>query len=205
MAEEIVFYTNPRSRGRMVRWMLEEVGHPYRTEIVDYATMKAPPYLAINPMGKVPALRHGAMVITETAAICAYLADAFPDAGLAPAPGSKLRGAYYRWMFYGAGPFEAAVLNKALGVDVPQGREAMVGYGSFAAVMDTVEQLTSGEAYLLGAEFSALDVYLGSQIGFGLQFNSIEKRPAFERYWERVAQRPARLRAVEIDDALIPH
>jgi glutathione S-transferase len=205
MAEEIVFYTNPRSRGRMVRWMLEEVGHPYRTEIVDYATMKAPPYLAINPMGKVPALRHGEMVITETAAICAYLADAFPDAGLAPAPGSKLRGAYYRWMFYGAGPFEAAVLNKALGVDVPQGREAMVGYGSFAAVMDTVEQLTSGEAYLLGAEFSALDVYLGSQIGFGLQFNSIEKRPAFERYWERVALRPARLRAVEIDDALIPH
>jgi glutathione S-transferase len=205
MADEIVFYTNPRSRGRIVRWMLEEVGHPYRTEIVDYATMKAPPYLAINPMGKVPALRHGAMVITETAAICAYLADAFPDAGLAPAPGSKLRGAYYRWMFYGAGPFEAAVLNKALGVDVPQGREAMVGYGSFAAVMDTVEQLTSGEAYLLGAEFSALDVYLGSQIGFGLQFNSIEKRPAFERYWERVAQRPARLRAVEIDDALIPH
>jgi glutathione S-transferase len=205
MADEIVFYTNPRSRGRMVRWMLEEVGHPYRTEIVDYATMKAPPYLAINPMGKVPALRHGEMVITETAAICAYLADAFPDAGLAPAPGSKLRGAYYRWMFYGAGPFEAAVLNKALGVDVPQGREAMVGYGSFAAVMDTVEQLTSGEAYLLGAEFSALDVYLGSQIGFGLQFNSIEKRPAFERYWERVAQRPARLRAVEIDDALIPH
>jgi glutathione S-transferase len=205
MADEIVFYTNPRSRGRIVRWMLEEVGHPYRTEIVDYATMKAPPYLAINPMGKVPALRHGEMVITETAAICAYLADAFPDAGLAPAPGSKLRGAYYRWMFYGAGPFEAAVLNKALGVDVPQGREAMVGYGSFAAVMDTVEQLTSGEAYLLGAEFSALDVYLGSQIGFGLQFNSIEKRPAFERYWERVAQRPARLRAVEIDDALIPH
>jgi glutathione S-transferase len=205
MADEIVFYTNPRSRGRMVRWMLEEVGHPYRTEIVDYTTMKAPPYLAINPMGKVPALRHGAMVITETAAICAYLADAFPDAGLAPAPGSKLRGAYYRWMFYGAGPFEAAVLNKALGVEVPQGREAMVGYGSFAAVMDTMEQLTSGDAYLLGAEFSALDVYLGSQIGFGLQFNSIEKRPAFERYWERVAQRPARLRAVEIDDALIPH
>jgi glutathione S-transferase len=205
MADEIVFYTNPRSRGRMVRWMLEEVGHPYRTEIVDYATMKAPPYLAINPMGKVPALRHGAMVITETAAICAYLADAFPDAGLAPAPGSKLRGAYYRWMFYGAGPFEAAVLNRALSVEVPQGREAMVGYGSFAAVMDTMEQLTSGDAYLLGAEFSALDVYLGSQIGFGLQFNSIEKRPAFERYWERVAQRPARLRAVEIDDALIPH
>jgi glutathione S-transferase len=205
MADEIVFYTNPRSRGRIVRWMLEEVGHPYRTEIVDYATMKAPPYLAINPMGKVPALRHGAMVITETAAICAYLADAFPDAGLAPAPGSKLRGAYYRWMFYGAGPFEAAVLNRALSVEVPQGREAMVGYGSFAAVMDTMEQLTSGDAYLLGAEFSALDVYLGSQIGFGLQFNSIEKRPAFERYWERVAQRPARLRAVEIDDALIPH
>ena len=102
MADELVFYTNPRSRGRIVRWMLEEIGQPYRTEVLDYSTtMKAPAYLAINPMGKVPALRHGDAVVTEAAAICAYLADAFPQAKLAPPPGDRLRAPYYRWMFFG--------------------------------------------------------------------------------------------------------
>ena len=97
MADELVFYTNPMSRGRIVRWMLEEVGVPYRTEILDYGTtMKQPDYLAINPMGKVPSLRHSAVVVTECAAICAYLADAFPGAQLAPPP--RVRGAYYRWL-----------------------------------------------------------------------------------------------------------
>ena len=90
MADELVFYTNPQSRGRIARWMLEEVGQPYKVEVMDYAsTMKGPEYLAINPMGKVPALRHGDAVVTESAAICAYLADAFPQAGLAPPPTSK--------------------------------------------------------------------------------------------------------------------
>ena len=128
MSDELVFYTNPMSRGRIVRWMLEEVGQPYRTELLDYGTtIKAPEYLAINPMGKVPALRHGDAVVTECAAICCYLADAFPDAGLAPPPGDRLRGPYYRWMFFAAGPLEAAATNKAFGFEVPAERKAMVG------------------------------------------------------------------------------
>ena len=202
MTDELIFYTNPMSRGRIVRWMLEETGQPYRTELLDYATtMKAPGYRAINPMGKVPALRHGDAVVTETAAICAYLADAFPDAGLAPPPGDRLRGAYYRWLFFAAGPLEAAVTNKALGVAVPEGRERMVGYGSFDAVMAAVEGALGADGYLAGDSFTAADLYLGSQLGFGMMFGTIEKRPAFERYWARIATRPAAVRAKAIDDA----
>ncbi len=202
MTDELVFYTNPMSRGRIVRWMLEETGQPYRTELLDYATtMKAPGYLAINPMGKVPALRHGDAVVTEAAAICAYLADAFPDAGLAPPPGDRRRGAYYRWLFFAAGPLEAAVTNKALGVAVPEGRERMVGYGSFDDVMAAVEGALAADGYLAGDSFTAADLYLGSQLGFGMMFGTIEKRPAFERYWTRLAARPAAVRAKEIDDA----
>jgi glutathione S-transferase len=205
MSDELVFYTNPMSRGRMVRWMLEEVGKPYRTELLDYATtMKAPAYLAINPMGKVPALRHGTTVITECAAICAYLADAFPDTGLAPPSGDKLRGPYYRWLFYAAGPIEAAVTNKALGFEVPAGKEMMAGYGSYAHVMSTLDGLLSAQDYVLGNRFSAADVYLGSHVGWGMQFGGIEKRPAFERYWQRLSSRPAAVRANSIDDALMP-
>jgi glutathione S-transferase len=141
MTDELVFYTHPMSRGRIVRWMLEEVGQPYRTEILDYGTtMKGPEYLAINPMGKVPALRHGETVVTETAAICAYLADAFPEAGLAPPHESQLRGPYYRWLFFAAGPLEAAITNKMLGFEIPAERQAMAGYGSYPAVLDALEQ-----------------------------------------------------------------
>lgn len=204
MSEDLVFYTNPMSRGRIVRWMLEEVGAPYRTEILDYATsMKAPEYLAINPMGKVPAIRHGETVVTEGAAICAYLADAFPQAGLAPHSGSRERGPYYRWLFYGAGPVEAAGSNKALGVVVPPERRRMVGYGSLEEVMDTLEKAVSGKGYLAGERFSAADVYVGSQLGFGMAFGTIEKRPAFEAYVARLSGRPAAIRAREIDDALL--
>jgi glutathione S-transferase len=163
--------------------------------------MKAPEYLAINPMGKVPAIRHGNTVVTECAAICAYLADAFPQANLAPPPSD--RGAYYRWMFYAAGPVEAAVTNKSLGFQVPPGKEMMAGYGSFAAVMDVLEYAVSQTDYIAGAAFTAADVYFGSQIGWGLQFGSIEKRPAFEAYWAKLVNRPAAARAREIDDALI--
>src|SRR5215469_12725268 len=205
MTDELVFYTNPMSRGRIARWMLEEVGQPYRTEILDYATtLKAPAYLAVNPMGKVPALKHGAVVITEVAAICAYLADAFPQAHLAPPPGHKSRGPYYRWLFFAAGPVEAAVTNKALGVVVSPERKRMAGYGSFEDVMNTLEHAVSGGGYLAGDSFTAADLYLGSHIGWGLQFGSIEKRPAFEKYWERIGNRPAAIRAREIDDALMP-
>jgi glutathione S-transferase len=205
MTDDLILYTNPMSRGRIARWMLEEIGQPYRTELLDYGTtMKAPAYLAINPMGKVPAIRHGDTVVTEGAAICAYLADAFPQAGLAPPPGDRLRGPYYRWLFFTAGPVEAAVSNTALGFVVPEGRGRMMGYGSLADVMNALEGAVSQTAYVAGDSFTAADVYVGSQIGFGMQFGTIEKRPVFERYWERLSQRPAAVRAKAIDDALVP-
>ncbi|MGI9499709.1 MAG: glutathione S-transferase N-terminal domain-containing protein, partial [Geminicoccaceae bacterium] len=134
MADSLTFYTNPMSRGRIVRWMLEEVGAPYQTEIIEYGPpMKTPAYLAINPMGKVPAIRHGETTVAECAAILAYLADAFPDAGLAPAPAD--RGAYYYWLFFAAGPIEAAAANKSLGVVPPADKEGMIGYGNHALVI----------------------------------------------------------------------
>jgi glutathione S-transferase len=203
MTDELVFYTHPRSRGRVARWMLEEIGHPYRTELLEYGTtMKAPAYLAINPMGKVPAIRHGDTVVTEAAAICAYLADAFPETRLAPPPGNRLRGPYYRWLFFVAGPLEAGWTNKAMGFVVPPERERMMGYGHFETVIDVPEEAVSHAEYVVGDSFTAADVYLGSGIGLGMQFGTIEKRPAFEQYWQRLSARPAARRAKEIDDAL---
>ena len=202
MADELVLYTNPMSRGRIARWMLEEVGAPYRTEWLTYeGSMKAPDYLAVNPMGKVPAIKHGKIVVTEGAAICAYLADAFPEAKLLPA--AEARGDYFRWLFFAAGPVEAAVTDRSLGVVVPADKRGMVGYGNFEAVMDTLEFAVRGKRYIAGDRFSAADVYFGSQIGWGLQFGSIEKRPAFETYWNGLKDRPAAIRARQIDDALI--
>ena len=201
MTDDLVFYTNPQSRGRIVRWMLEETGAPYRTEKVEYGpAMKSPAFLAINPMGKVPAITHGKTVVTECAAICAYLADAFPAAGLAPPVTS--RGAYYRWLFFAAGPREAAVTNHALGFAVPAERERMMGYGTYATTLDTLEKAVSAGEFIAGEKFSAADVYVGSHVGFGMAFGTIEKRPAFERYWERLSTRPAARRAAELDDAL---
>ena len=204
-SDEITFYTNPMSRGRIARWMLEEVGQPYRTVVVDYGTtMKSPEYLAVNPMGKVPAITHRGVTVTECAAVCAYLADAFPESGLAPALGDPVRGAYLRWMFFGAGPLEAAVTAKSLGLLAPVDKAAMAGYGSFEQVVDALEIAVSGAGpWLLGDRFSALDVYLGSQIGWGLQFKSLPEREVFTAYAEQLVQRPAAIRAREIDDALI--
>jgi glutathione S-transferase len=202
MSDELVFYTNPMSRGRIVRWMLEEVGAPYRTEILDYASsLKAPPYLAINPMGKIPAIVHRGVVVTECAAICAYLADAFPQAGLAP-PTTE-RGAYYRWMFFAAGPVEAASTNKSMGFEVSPEGQRMAGYGNLGLVVDALEGAVSKSDYIAGDRFTAADVYVGSQIGWGMQFGWLDKRPAFEAYWSRIGQRPAAIRAREIDDGLI--
>ncbi|KMO30669.1 glutathione S-transferase [Methylobacterium tarhaniae] len=206
MSDDLVFYTHPMSRGRIVRWMLEEVGTTYRTEIMGYGpAMKEPGYRAINPLAKVPSLVHRGVTVTETAAICAYLADAFPEAGLAPAPGDPERGAYYRWLFFGAGPVEAAVTNKALGVEVPDDprMRAMVGYGSLAEVLDALEGAVSGREYLAGGRFSAADLYVGSHLMWGMQFGSIETRPAYEAYVARLADRPAALRARDIDDRLV--
>ena len=205
MTNTLVFYTHPMSRGRTARWMLEEIGQPYRTEVLEYGTaMKESAYLAINPMGKVPALRHGDTVITETAAICAYLADAFPVAGLAPPAHDALRGPYYRWLFFAAGPLEAAWTNQALGFIVPPERERMAGYGSLAAVLDTLEAAVASGPYLVGGTFTAADLYVGAQLGFGLRFGMIDRRPAFVAYTERLAARPAAIRARELDDALVP-
>jgi glutathione S-transferase len=198
MTIDLKLYTNPRSRGAIARWMLEETGVPYETEIVELGpAVKTPEYLAINPMGKVPALVHGDVVVTETAAICAYLADTFPDARLAP-PQNK-RGAYYRWLFFAAGPLEAAVTAKALGLEAPADRAATVGYGTYARTLDTLERAIRANLYIAGDRFTAADVYVGAHVVWGLQFGNIEERPAFAEYRDRVSDRPAHKRAAELD------
>ncbi|MEZ2127360.1 MULTISPECIES: glutathione S-transferase family protein [unclassified Sinorhizobium] len=199
MNEEITFYTNPMSRGRIARWMLEEIGVPYRTEYLDFGTtMKEPRYLAVNRMGKVPAIRHGDTVVTECAAICAYLADTFPEKDLAPRPNE--RGSYYRWMFFAAGPLEASVTLRALGFEIPPDRQRMAGCGSFGNVMGTLEEAVSASPYIAGDRFTAADVYVGSHIGWGLGYGTLEKRQAFVDYFGRLSDRPAYRRANEIDD-----
>ena len=202
---ELTFYTNPMSRGRIARWMLEEVGCAYETVLLEYGTtMKAPDYLAINPMGKVPAVRHRETIVTEAAAICAYLADAFPEKNLAPPPDDPRRAPYYRWMFFAAGPVEAAVTGKALGLLAPEDKSAMAGYGTFDATMNALERAVSAGKYICGDQFTAADVYVGSQIGWGLMFGTIEKRPAFADYVGQLQSRPAAQRARELDDAAMP-
>ncbi len=199
----LTFYTNPMSRGRIVRWMLEEIGVPYGTHIVQYATtMKAPEYLAINPMGKVPAITHHGQTITETAAICAYLADAFPQANLAPPPTDPRRAPYYRWLFFAAGPMEAAITNKSLKFEIPEDRTAMAGYGSFDLVMNTLQTFLEGRQTIDNTAFTAADLYLTAQLTFGMMFGSIDKHPAFQAYANRHNQRPAALRAQQIDGDL---
>ena len=154
MTADIVLYTNPRSRGAVARWMLEETGLPCRAVILPFGpAMKTPEDRAINPMGKVPALVIGDQVVTEAAAICARLADLVPEAGLAPPPGQ--RGAYYRWLMFGAGPLEAAVTNKAVGWDVPVDKREMFGYGHCDAVVDTLEAAVTATPYFAGEAFSA--------------------------------------------------
>jgi glutathione S-transferase len=196
---DLTLYTHPRSRGRIVRWMLHEVGADYEVDYRGYGgSMNTAEFRSINPMGKVPAIRHQGAIVTECAAICAYLADAFPEAGLAPP--LDQRAAYYRWMFFASGPLEAAITNAALGVELKPEQEAFVGYGHMQRVLDTLEGAVDIEAYLCGDRFTALDVYVASQIGFGLQFGTIEKRPAFEAYARRATDRPAWRDANRLDD-----
>lgn len=200
VSDDLVLYTNPMSRGRIARWMLEEVGIPYRRKILTFGgTMKADDYRQLNPMGKVPTIVHGKNVVSECAAICAYLADAFPQAGLAPPP--RERADYYRWMFFAAGPVEAAVGNRALGFQVPPDREGMIGYGSYEDVLDALQKAVSGKSYIAADYFTAADVYVGAHLSWGMQFGSIEERPGFREYMERMTSRPAALRANELDDA----
>ena len=198
---DLIFYHNPQSRGRIVRWMLEEVGQPYETEIIPYDQLKSERYLAIHPLGKVPAIKHKGHVLTECAAICAYLADAFPDAGLGPSADEKAD--YYRWLFYAAGPLEAAISNQAMGWQVPPERERMFGYGNFDKAIAAVDELFTLRDYVCGDRFTAADVYVGSQIMFPMQFGMLPERDSFLRYRDRLHQRPAYNRANEIDEKII--
>ena len=197
------FYTNPMSRGRIVRWMLEEVGEPYETVLLDYGTtMKAPDYLALNPMGKVPTVTRGGTVVTECAAICLWLAEEYPSTGLAPALGTPERAAYLRWMLFGAGPVEAAVTAASFGFDTQDAQAYQrAGWGNLEAVADALSGLLSdGREWLLGDRFTAVDVYLGSQIAWGRQFGTMPDRPGFAEYVARIMARPAAVRARAIDD-----
>lgn len=197
---ELTFYTNPMSRGRIIRWMLEEIGEPYETVILDYeTTMKGPEYLAINPMGKVPAITHGSNVVTECAAICAYLADAFPEAGMAPP--LDQRADYYRWLFFAAGPLESAVSNRSLGFETTAEQARTAGYGTYDLTVDVLEKAVSRWDFITGESFTAADVYVGSQVAWGVQFNTLPKRDAFLAYAERATSREAYDRANELDGA----
>jgi glutathione S-transferase len=196
VSDTIAFYHNPMSRGRIVHWMLEEVGAPYETKVLslEKGEHKTPEYLAINPMGKIPTIVHGGTVVTETAAIVAYLADAFPRAGLAPALSDHARGTYYRWLFFGAGCFEPAIIDKVLARPKAE-RPGAVGYGTYEDTLNALEKAITPGPWILGERFSAADVYVGSQIGYAMLVKALEPRPAFERYFERCSERPAHKRA----------
>ena len=201
MTAPLTFYTHPMSRGRVSRWMLEETGLPYDTVLLDYgSTMKAPEYLAINPMGKVPALKHGDTVITEQAAICMYLADLVPEKKLAPPVGSPARGSYYRWISFMA-PLEQLMVSKASGAALPDAR--MAGFGTEKDLLDTLEAALKDREYLAGDTFTAADLLVAAYVGWYLQFKLLEPRPAFVAFAARHQQRPAALRAYAIDDALL--
>ena len=196
----LTFYTNPQSRGRIVRWMLEEIGQPYETVVVGYGpAMKTADYLAINPMGKVPALVQGGKVVTECAAICASLAETFPEAGLQ----GDDRASFLRWMFFAAGPLEAAVTNRALEVSVPPEKTGFVGYGTYDLAVDTLEGALARTEWLGGSSFSGVDVYVGAQVIWGLEFKTLPDRTAFAAYRDRLVQRPAYARANDLDNALM--
>jgi glutathione S-transferase len=203
MSEELVFYSSPMSRGRIAHWMLEEVGVPYRFEVVNLETQdqKKPGFLAVNPMGKVPAILHRGTVVTECGAICAYLADAFPAARLAPPTDSPLRGTYYRWLFFGGSCVEAAVIDRMLSRPAPS-RPMALAYGSYDDTIGTLAKALTPGPYILGPHFSAVDVYIGSQIAFGMMMKALEAQPVFKDYVDRLQERPAYKRFMEKGDKI---
>lgn len=198
---DLVFYTNPQSRGRIVRWMLEEAGRPYETQIIPYEEMKSERYLAVNPMGKVPAIKHRDHIVTECAAICTYLADVFPEAMLGPRSDEKAD--YYRWLFYAAGPVEHAVTNNFAKFEASQEQHRMFGYGNFDAVVSVLDDLFKSRDFVCGDRFTAADVYVGSQIMFPLQFGMLPERNSFLKYRDRLQARDAYKRATDIDEKII--
>ena len=189
---EITFYTNPMSRGRIVHWLLEELGVTYETRILDLekGEHKKPEYLQINPMGKVPAIVHRGVVVTEAAAICTYLADAYPQAGLAPALDDPKRGTYLRWIFFGAGCIEPAIVDKMFARPAVE-RKSALGYGSYDDTLNALETALKPGPFILGERFSAADVYVGAQVQWGLMVKGLEPRPVFLQYVERIGARPA--------------
>ncbi len=200
MSAKIDFYTNAMSRGRIAHWMMEELGEPYETHWVDYGEeMKSPGYLAINPMGKVPALVHDGAVVTECAAILTYLAAVYPEKGLIPEVPADLA-TFYRWMFFAAGPLEQATTTNSMGWEVTAERKPMLGFGDLADTLNAAEIALGNEPWICGEQFTAADVYLGSHIGWGMQFGSMEKRPIFEQYASRCLAREASRRATEINE-----
>jgi glutathione S-transferase len=194
MTEEIVFYHNPQSRAQMAHWMLEEAGAPYRIVPIDFekGENRTPSFLAVNPMGKLPTIVHRGVVVTETAAIIAYVADAFPAAGLAPAPDDPLRGAYYRWLFFGAGCIEPALLDKMMKRPEVE-RKTAVGWGSYEDVVATLKKALAVGPYLLGDKFSAADVYVGSEVRWAMMFGApgLKGEKVFDDYVARLSARPA--------------
>jgi glutathione S-transferase len=200
---ELTLYHAAPSRSSVALWMLEEVGEPYSLRVLDLKAgeHKQPDYLAVNPMGKVPALRFGDTVVTEVSAICAWLADAYPGARLAPPIGDPLRAAYLKWMFYGPSCVEPAIFVKAFppAGPVPQG---VAGWGNFDLVMDVLSNAVGGDAYILGDRFTAADVVIGSNLRWGMQFGLVPAREEFKRYVGRISERPAALRARERDEAI---
>jgi glutathione S-transferase len=202
MAEQLVFFHNPRSRALIAHWMLEEIGQPYELRLVrfDKGDNRTPEFLAINPMGKLPTLIHRDVVVTESAAICAYLADAFPSAGLAPAQNDPSRATYLRWMFFGAGCLEPAIVDRLL--KRPPDKRSALGYGSYEDTMNAFETALQPGPFILGDRFSAADVYLGSEIQWGLAVKAIEPRPTLTAYLERATARPAHKRVVEQNEKL---
>ena len=195
MAKLTLYHAAP-SRSSITRWMLEEVGEPYDIHLLNLSNgdTRAPDYLAINPMGKVPALRHGDVVITEGAAICAYLADAFPKANLSVPIGEPRRGVYLKWLFFGPSCIEPAMIDRAF-PRKEEARRAALGYGDFDSVMEVVAKAVAGGPYLLGSQFSAADVVVGATLRWGMMFNLIPQRPEFVAYAGRLEQRPALQRA----------
>ncbi|MEG0148436.1 MAG: glutathione S-transferase family protein [Comamonas sp.] len=204
-APKLRFYSNPMSRARMVHWMLQECDAEYETITLDYGPpMKSAQYLAINPMGKVPALQHGDTVVTETGAILAYLAELYPEKQLAPAMGSPERGSYLRWLFFVAGPVEAVSTAKTegwLNGQTPQ-QAVTAGFGRFDDVVATLLHAVRGKQYVCGTHFTAADLYLASYLGWSMQQGTLPALPEFSAYALPLLARPASARADALDGPL---
>ena len=197
----LTLYTNPMSRGRIARWMLEEIGAPYERIVLTFGpggTAKSAEFLALNPMGKVPALVHDGRVVTEAAAICAYCGFAFPEAGLAPTEAE--RADFFRWLFFAAGVIDPATTARALKLEAPADRSGMAGYGTVDLAIGTFAQAVGRNPYIAGERFTAADVYVGSSVIWGLAFGTLPKTAAFEDYAARVTARPAYRTASALDD-----